>query len=283
MKGGAVCKFNAKPRAGASGDHARYITRESATEGNEKGIYLHNTDGLRGQNYLDTRSNVIANALTRQDEELSQPRRGGGEQRTHYRCIVSWDRKEETEKAVGQVKEFLSERFPDARAVAAIHQDTEHTHAHIWIDARQIDGKKIHLDRQEYRKLDEAWARTYGRHYGKEYERDHLAKKVETRSYKQSRAQGDQVEKPARAGRATKPQEHAQRERRNYGADESRLGRNQPTASGREQEAAPGERKTEQLTRLLDRATDAARGALQQVEKLRDLTIERGGRTGRVR
>lgn len=282
MKSGAVCKFSAKPRAGASGDNVRYITRETATEGSDKGIHLHNTEELRGQNYIETRANVIANALARQDDELSRPQRGGGETRTHYRCIVSWDRKEETEKAITQVKEFLSERFPNARAVAAVHQDTQHTHAHIWIDARQVDGKKIHLDRQEFRRLDDAWARTYGKHYGKEYERGHLAKKAETRSYKQARAQGAEHEKPERAGRVTKPKEHANRERRNYGVDESRSGRNQPTASGREQAAAPGERKTEQLTRLLDRATDAARGALQQVERLRDLAVQRS-RTGRVR
>lgn len=282
MKSGAVCKFTAKPRGAASGDNARYITRETATEGDDRGLYLHNTDELRGQNYLETRANVIANAFARQDEELSQPQRGGGETRTHYRCIVSWDRKEETEKAVGQVKEFLSEKFPDSRAVAAIHQDTEHTHAHIWIDARQMDGKKIHLDRQEYRKLDDGWARTYAKHYGKEYERAHLEKKAETQSYKKARAQGAKQERPQRAGRVTKPQDHANRERRNYGVDENRSGRNQPTASGREQAAAPGERKTDQLTHQLDRTTDAARGALQQVERLRDLTVERG-RTGRIR
>ncbi len=282
MKSGAVCKFNAKPRAVASGDHARYITRETATEGNDKGIYLHNTDELRGQNYLDTRANIIANALTRQDEELLNPQRGGGETRTHYRCIVSWDRKEGTEKSIEQVKEFLSERFPNGRAVAAIHQDTDHTHAHIWIDARQTDGKKIHLDRQEYRKLDDAWARTYGKHYGKEYERAHLEKKAETQSYKKARAQGAEREKPERAGRVTRPKEHTDRERRNYGVDENRSGRNQSATSGREQETPRGERTTDQLTRQLDRTTDAARGALQQVERLRDLTVQRG-RTGRVR
>lgn len=297
--GGVLCKFNAKPSGGASGANVRYITRESATKGDERGVYLHNADELRGADYRETRANVTAYASARQDAELTQRRRGGGgEARTHYRCVVSWERKEETDKAREQVREYLNESFANARAVATIHQDTEHTHAHIWIDARQIDGKKVHLDAQAYRRLDEAWARTYARHYGREYERDHLAKKRETRSYKAARAKGEQRAKPTRAERVINTKEYKAREKRNYGADKERAGRDQSNASERQYAAARGERATNDATgereyvesragaregtatageralneyaRQSERTEQAARGALREAERVRE-------------
>ena len=33
-----------------------------------------------------------------------------------------------------------------ARAVSVVHQDTAHTHAHVWLDARGVDGRKLHFD-----------------------------------------------------------------------------------------------------------------------------------------
>jgi hypothetical protein len=287
---GALCKFNAKPRAGASGQHASYLTRESATGGNEEGIYLHNLGELKGADYRDTRTNIVSYAEARQDEELARPTRGGGQARTHYRCILSWDRKEDTEHALKQVKDYLKENFPNARAVAAIHQDTGHTHAHIWIDARQTDGKKLHLSHKDYRTLDDRWAKNYARHYGQQYEHDHLAKKKETREHKKARAQGIEKPKPQRARRATTTKEHSERERQNYGVHQARPRGNKRPATSRNQQApnagrgatgngkhdaSRGEREINRFSNQVERATEAARGALQQVERLREFLRDR--------
>jgi hypothetical protein len=42
-------------------------------------------------------------------------------------------------------EEWLQREFPRGRAFTVVHRDTEQTHIHIWIDARQVDGKKIQL------------------------------------------------------------------------------------------------------------------------------------------
>ncbi len=287
---GSVCKFTAKPRACASGKNAAYITRESGTHGDENGIYLHNLNELKGADYRETRTNILSYAEARQDEEMSRPTRGGGESRTHYRCILSWDRKEDTQEARKQVKEFLKENFPDARAVAAMHQDTEHTHAHIWIDARQTNDRKLHLNRKDYRTIDDRWAKNYGRHYGQQYERDHLAKKDEKREYRKARAQGIEKPKPQRASRVTSSRDHTERERRNYGAHQARLRGNQRASTGRDQEtprarrsearaAEPsltrGEREISRFTQQSQRTIEAGRAALQQAERLRERNRER--------
>ena len=235
----SVSKFSVG-RGSASGANAAYITRESATEGREESVYLHNMEELRGEDYRETRTNIISYAHARQDEEQVAKRRGGGEARTHYRGALTFDRKEETEQARRMAEQFLKSNFPKARAVAAVHQDTAHTHVHLWIDARGTDGKKLHLNYKEYRSLDERWVKQYAREYGQQYERDHLAKKAETREYKRARAGGEERVRPARAGRLTKPGEHQEREQRNYGVDEITVGRDQRELAGRDQAVARG-------------------------------------------
>lgn len=235
----SVSKFGAG-RSGASGANAAYITRESATEGREENVYLHNAEDLRGEDYRETRTNIISFAHARQDEEQTAKRRGGGESRTHYRGTLTFGRKEKTEKARRMAERFLKENFPKARAVAAVHQDTGHTHVHLWIDARGTDGKKLHLDNKMYKTLDERWAKQYAREYGRHYEQEHLAKKAETREFKRARAQGEERERPKRASRPTKAREHQEREKRNYGVHEITVGRDQPELAGRDHEASGG-------------------------------------------
>jgi len=50
--------------------------------------------------------------------------------------------------------QFLKDTFPKAIAFGAIHRDTEHPHVHVYLHARQTDGKKIYLSRQEYASID---------------------------------------------------------------------------------------------------------------------------------
>ncbi|MGH9763840.1 MAG: relaxase/mobilization nuclease domain-containing protein, partial [Blastocatellia bacterium] len=58
---------------------------------------------------------------------------------------------------------WVERNFPNSRALIAVHQNTDHTHAHINIQARNLDGRKIDLDARTYRNLDVDWARIYGR------------------------------------------------------------------------------------------------------------------------
>lgn len=104
--------------------------------------------------------------------------------RTHYRLIASWEGKETSENAAAEVKIYLERQFPKARAIIAVHQDTDDTHAHVWIDARQTDGKKIHLKDKQFESLDEKWTEQYDRTYGTNYAPEYKALKEETKQWK---------------------------------------------------------------------------------------------------
>lgn len=271
MSGGVFHNF--KPgRAGASAANARYITRTTAVRDGERGIYEHNVpDHLRGESYAETRANLVEYARQREEDERARPMRGGGEARTHYRGQLSFEEKIDTERARELAGEYMRENFPGARGFATIHQDTEHTHAHIWIDARKTDDRKLNIPNYEYKRLDESWARIYGREFGQDKEREHLAKKQETRDWKRARARREHSdEKPQRSSRSMARSDYKQREQRNYGADESRIRGDQCGVAERERKTTPGEYQLERYARQSERTTEAARGALQQAERLRD-------------
>jgi hypothetical protein len=101
------------------------------------------------------------------------------------------------ERAKTLADEWLERRFPEARAVVAVHRDTDHLHAHVWIDARQENGKKIDLNARQYRTLDETWNTIYSRELGRD-EREHLSKKQESQEYRRDRAQGVERDPPRR-------------------------------------------------------------------------------------
>ena len=122
--------------------------------------------------------------------------------RTHYRLIASWEGRETSENAVAEVKIFLEKQFPKARAVIAVHQDTDDTHAHIWIDARQTDGKKIHLKEKQFQSLDEKWTEQYDRRYGTNYAPQYKALKLETKQWKREMYQWRKSRAPSRTGGA---------------------------------------------------------------------------------
>src|SRR6185503_4045095 len=65
------------------------------------------------------------------------------------------------------------------------HRDTEHPHVHLYLHARQVDGKKIYMTRQEYASIDERWAKIYSEFAGnRSVYVEHLRKKEETRQWK---------------------------------------------------------------------------------------------------
>lgn len=174
----SVAKFSVG-RSGAGGANAEYITREKAAEK----IEFHNLKKLEAETREEARTNAIAYAHTREDSELAKSKKG----RTHYRLLLTFDRKEASEKVIEESKEFLENNLPKARAIIAVHQDTDYTHAHVWIDARQIDDKKIHLGYKTFRTLDERWTEQFDKSYGTNYAPEYKAKKRETKDWKRSK------------------------------------------------------------------------------------------------
>src|SRR5262249_16226501 len=67
----------------------------------------------------------------------------------------------------------------------AIHRDTEHPHVHLYLNSRQVDGKRIQLKNNEFKTIDEKWAAIYAEFAGdKSVYLDYIRKKEETRLWK---------------------------------------------------------------------------------------------------
>jgi hypothetical protein len=262
---GVFMRF-ARGRAGTSGAHARYITRPPATERNREAILTrHYPDyASDGRDYGERRDHLVEYCRQQEDDELQRPRRGGGETRTHYRLVLSFEDQVDTRAAWELADDYLEQTFPDARALAAVHQDTEHTHVHVHLQARDIDDHKLHFDRHAYERLDEAWAQVYAREYGHEKLEEHLERKAETQEWKADYARAIEEGRelppaPERAGHTWTREETTRWEERHYGhADEGRTGGDQRGLAGRATDAARRERTLERSFSAVD---DVLRGA----------------------
>ena len=205
----------------------------------EKDMVMRNfpEDVREARSYSELRTNLASYAWAREESEQSRFK-GTGEPRTHYRCTVSFEKEIEPEKAKEMVNQWLEKEFPQAKACAFIHRDTEHQHAHIWIDARKLDGKKIDLSKQQYRKLDESWNKIYSKEMGRDY-KEHLEKKEQTRQHKAAYVRGEKSEKPERVYQNSR-EVYQEREQRNVGVkdiyDKGRDGRSQPNIADRDKE-----------------------------------------------
>jgi hypothetical protein len=267
------CRFTAKPNPKASAQNIKYITRESALDG-QKSLFLHNIDHLRGFDTRETKTNLTAYAETRLLEEKHKTRTGAGETRTHYRLLVSFDRKEKTDKAREMMADFLKENFPQARAVAAVHQDTAATHIHVWVESRQLNGKKIDLDNKKFKSLDERWAKIYGREYGADYEHQHILKKLETKEYKRARAQGKQIAKPIRD---EKRQDFNERDYKNYGIDQRAANGNQRVITVESKNVDRAEQptiRTEQAFRRAVSSLERLHGSIEGLDRHRERELQ---------
>ena len=215
--GGAMLKFSVG-RSGTAPAHLAYITRESATESEHARVWTRNIPGYaahtdheeqEGLSYLERTADLREYVRQREEDELNEGRErrdgAGKNNRTHYRVIYSFDRQVPDQQLKKLVNRHLAENFPRARAVAAIHRDTEHPHVHVQLAARQTDGRKLHFDHYTHRRLDEAWARIYGQTFGLELEWEHLAKKEQWRAWmwtaREAKERGEEA--PPRPGRAT--------------------------------------------------------------------------------
>src|SRR5262245_34149220 len=272
MAGGVFVRFG-PGRAGASGANARYITRGAAT-GRDRGAVLtrnYPTCVREAEDYRDLRDQLEEYCAQEEAHELRRPRRGGGETRTHYRGVVSFEGKVETERARELADEYLEREFPEARAIAVVHQDTEHTHVHLHVQARDADDRKLHFDRGAYGRLDERWAELYAREFGREKLEEHLAKKAETagwkREYARARADGHAPPPaPERAAYRSTPGELERREERTYGVDQARTGGDQRGAGAGEPAAAERGRALEGHAEQLGRTAARAGGAVREAD-----------------
>lgn len=257
-RGGTFIRFRAGT-VGASARHVGYITRERAVLEEERGILLHNLPERVGEarDYAELRDNLVAHASVREKLEIDR-HHARGEPRTHYRVLVSFEQNVTSEKALGMVREWLDREFPEAPAFATVHRDTEQTHVHVWMDARQLDGRKVHLSRQRHRGLDSTWNHIYSREMGHN-PRVHERKKEQTREVKRRGWERRQKpEYPPRVRRTT--DEMAPRwERREIGVRDAQEGGGRPGGTFLEQvRAAAGRdlkesRTWEELERRLER------------------------------
>jgi hypothetical protein len=261
---GVFMRF-ARGRTGASGDNARYITRPPATERDMEAILTRNYPewASDGRDYDELRDNLVDYCRQQEEDEERRPRRGSGETRTHYRLVLSFEDQVDTREARNLADDYLERTFPDARALAAVHQDTEHTHVHVHLQARDIDDHKLHFDRHAYERLDEQWAAVYAREYGPEKLAEHLERKAATREWRReyARAAGEGRETPPvpeRAGHTWNRDDGERWEGRHYGHDhEGRTGDDQRGVAGR---GAPVAAREHALARSLDAADEAVRG-----------------------
>lgn len=192
-------------RAGTAAANVRYMTRERATEGEQERVWTQNVPEYadhpdhaeRGISYKERTADLREYARQLEEDEQERPQRGSGEKRTHYRAIYSFDREVTDEKAREMVDKHLAENFPNARAIAALHRDTDNTHVHVQIAARGTDDKKLHFNKHTHSRLDERWARIYGAEFGREIEQEHAAKKEMWRAWmreaRQAKLEGREI------------------------------------------------------------------------------------------
>src|SRR5919202_1379233 len=186
MTGGGFIRL-AVGRSGVSAAHARYITRGTAT-GRDRAALLtrHYPEYVRdAASYRELRDHFEEYCAQEEAYERDRPQRGGhGEPQTHYRGVLSFEGKVETEQARELAAAYLEQTFPTARALAAVHQDTEHTHVHLHLQARDVQDRKLHFAHAHYQRLDRVWAELYARAFGPEKLTEHERKKAETRAWK---------------------------------------------------------------------------------------------------
>jgi hypothetical protein len=194
----AIAKYNNKCNPARCFDSAEYITRLSKAEE----IHFYNLDKIENSVDKDDLENRRAAAMaygeTRQKESAANPRiknstpkidKDGKEiaprqDRNHQTLILTWDRNESSEKAAQMTKEFLDDKFSDARCIYAIHQDKNgQTHAHVFIDTKKENEKSFQLKAKDFYTLDEAWAKKYDKEYKTRYAPEFKKLKEETRAY----------------------------------------------------------------------------------------------------
>jgi hypothetical protein len=284
-KGGAFFKFS-KGSARASSANIRYITREKAAEDRiwTRNLPDHVTEAETRKEQID---NLKEYARQREEDELEKSRTGSGQTRTHYRAIYSFDREVTDEQAQKMIDEHLDKNFPDARCIAAIHRDTEHAHAHVWIEARDTNEKKINISNNQYKTLDDDFARTYAKEFqDRSLYDNHINKKYQTQEWKreayEARQRGEAApEKPTRAAdERDQIEERRAMHARQYGADYDERGitRNQRHASSGEQEINRSLETSKRAERAVSSTTREVENEAARLRETARQVVERNQR-----
>ncbi len=156
----AILKYNASPRPAASMQNVNYILRDDAC------IRFETINLPEIKTEIDARSY----AATRMIEEELMPKRGTGTPRNHHRMMLTLPDETDPDAAMQLAKNFIEKEFPETKQIIAIHESENGIglHAHMWIDARKVDGKKLDLG-SKYTRLDKLYSQKYDQTYGTNY------------------------------------------------------------------------------------------------------------------
>lgn len=152
---------------GSGAANASYITRQSAVGApigeEDQATCLHNAPSSveAAESWEETRIRLRSWAEQTKAEERARHGNRTGQARTHYRMVLSYEETIGTEAAREDARDLLEEEFPKARAVGVVHQDTDHTHVHIWMSARKLDEKKVHIADQDLKGIHATFDRIY--------------------------------------------------------------------------------------------------------------------------
>ncbi|MFY9223001.1 MAG: hypothetical protein WAQ98_10040 [Blastocatellia bacterium] len=153
-----------------------------------------NSPSLKTLLHKHTRS-FYSSKLTKTSNNLSKK---ASSLRSHYRIKMSFEGKVPSQFAISLAKNYLNKQFPSAILFAACHQNTDHTHIHVLLFARDLDGKKLHFSNSNYKKLDIGWAKLYAKVFGEHKLEQHIQKKALSRAWKRDKAMGIERDKPYR-------------------------------------------------------------------------------------
>lgn len=156
---GGVVKIT--PKGGAGPQNANYITRRSAAEEGEVAYHNAPEEVEAAETWEEMRIRLRSWAEQVQMEERARHGNRAGQARTHYRVVLSYEEEIEAGAAKEDAKEWLEEEFPKAQAVGIVHQDTDHTHVHVWMSARKLSEKKVHISKQDLKDVHAAFDAIY--------------------------------------------------------------------------------------------------------------------------
>lgn len=157
---------------GASAANLRYISRRDAVKECARGAFFRNLPNEVGlaPSYRELRANLEAYAWAREESEQAtlKGKGGTGRPRTHYRCVLSFEKETATPAIQRLVDQWLRETMPSAVVCSFVHRNTEHVHVHCWMDARGADGRKLDFSPRQWKQLGAKWDRIYSRHLERE-------------------------------------------------------------------------------------------------------------------
>jgi hypothetical protein len=170
----AILVYKTNCNAAASVGNVSYILRDDACQ-------------IWSSQHIDiqSKSEALSYAERRQWEEDLKPLNGAAQRRNHQRMELSFVSESNPERALNIAQNFVSSKFPTARAILAVHTNTQNLHCHVWLDNRTISGNKVHLSNSQYKKLGDDWARFTDDIYGTNYAEQFQAKRLQNISERQ--------------------------------------------------------------------------------------------------